>query len=148
MKVLIKVIIWIFFLFSIVSTSFAQTRWQIETILDLNYWIENSDINSIKIDNYYFNNYETYRIHNAFNNASVSLKNEIIRQYRNNNIDYYTMKWIIVDYKNFIYYSNKYFYLMKQKEKYTDNKALDYAIIKNMTLVKSYYTKMKFLILK
>jgi len=146
MKVLIKIIIWIFFLFSIVSISFASNRWQLETILDLNYWIETLDINSTKIDNIRFNSYQTYRIYKAFKDTSIILKNELIRQYRNWDIWYYQMNWLVTNYKSFIYYSNRYFYFLKQKEVYPNNKSIDYAIIKNLTNVRSYYMKIKFLV--
>jgi len=148
MKVLIKIIISLFFLFSIVTPSFAQNRWQIENILDLNYWIEVLEINKVYFDNYYFNNYQIYRIYSAFKTTSRVLKDEIIRKYRDNTIWYYQMKWLITNYTNFIYYANKYFFFIKQKEIYSNDKIINNAIINNLTQAKSYYMRMKFLIIK
>ncbi len=148
MKVLIKIIISLFFLFWIVTPSFSQNRWYIENILDLNYWIEVLEISKINTHNYYFNNYQTYRIYNAFKATSRVLKNEIIRKYRDNTIWYYQMKWLITNYTNFIYYTNKYFFFMKQKEIYSNDKIINNAIIDNLTQAKSYYMRMKFLILR
>ena len=147
MKVLTKVIISIVFIFSIVAPTFAEQKWYIEQLLDLNYWIETFNINLASIDKYNFNNSRTRYIYTTFKSTSEDLKNEILKQYRKWNLDYYRTKWIITNYKNFIYYSNKYFYFQKQKE-YYNSKTIDNAILKNVISLKSYYMRIKFLVNK
>jgi hypothetical protein len=56
------------------------------------------------------------------------------------------MQWIIKNYNNFIYYTNKYFKELKNKELYWNTKEIESNIYNNFTYMKSYYSKFQNLI--
>ncbi len=133
--------------FSIPSSTFSEEG-RIEEILDMWTYIEETELNLENLDEYSFKDTETKYAYNSLKNATNLLKAEIIRNHRKWNFDYYQIKWIVTNYKNFIYYSNKYFYFKKQKEIYPNSKSLDRTILSNFRYLKSYYLKVKILILK
>lgn len=146
MKKITSIIIWFFIFFSIVNLSSAN-QWYIEKVLDLNFGIEEKKLNFREIDNIRFSNIENRRMYNNFKNADSLLRSEINRLYRNWEIDYYTMNWIINNHDLFIFHINKYFFYTSMKER-NNYKELDTAIMRNFEFSRNYFLRTKNLILK
>ncbi len=149
MKKLVYIILSIFLFFSIVSISSAENKeWYIEKLLDLSYWIEDYKFQINDINYVYFYDSKSQKMYDNFRTAEQILKDELMKMYREWNIDYYKMNWIITNYNLFVYHTNKLFSYLSIKEVRPDFKELDSAIIKNYELSRSYYTRTKLLILK
>jgi len=149
MKKLVYIIITIITFFSIYNQSNANyywnenIEWYLEKILDLSYWIEEYNFQINEIDNVIFSDKNSQILYNNFRNAERLLKNEFLRKYRNWEIEYYTMNWIIQNFNLFVYHSNKMFYYISIKETRNDFKELDTAIFKNYQNSRSYLWKTK-----
>ncbi len=134
MKKIIIFIITLSLFFSSLSNTFAE-EWYIEKILDLNYYSEEYELNLKSIDYIYFNNLKSYNMYKNIKNIDSKFKKLLINQYRQWELEYYQINWIITNYNNFIYYTNKFFYYLKLKEQNYNYVELDKAIInssKNM----------------
>lgn len=146
MKKLLISILSIFIFFSIANKSIAE-EWYIEKILDLNYWIEDYKLNLPNIEYRYFYNKNILKAYNSFKKTDKLLKDEIIKKYRNNEIDYYKMNWIVLNYNNFVYHTNKFFKYLSIKEIQPNSKEVNQAILNNYELSRNYYKRTKYLIL-
>jgi len=146
MKKLLLPILSIFIFFSIANTSVAK-EWYIEQLLDLNYWVEEYELRLSKIEYVYFYNENTNQMYDGYKIADRLLKDEMMNMYRNWEIDYYTMNWIVENYNLFIYHTNKLFNYVSVKEIRSDSKEVDSAILKNYELSRSYYKRVKHLLL-
>ncbi len=143
-KKYILVILTIFLTFSIVSSSFAKEESYIEKLLDLNYWVEKFNINNLeKISYIKFYDSATQKKFDEFRRVNEILKNELIRLYKNWNLDYNSINSIIVNYNNFIYHTNKMFLYKSIKEIRPSYSELNYAIEENYTYARGYYFKVK-----
>lgn len=120
--------------------------WFISELLDLNEWVEKLDIELVNIDNIYFKDKDTQNTFDLFKKTSETLKNEIIRKYENWDFEYYQTKWIITNYKLFVYHTNEYFKYKKLKEKYPNDKEVDNFILKNYSLMRVHFNRIKQLI--
>jgi len=111
---LIIILFLVFFLGKINSTSadFIEDTLKMDTKLEeINfefYFLENPRLNSKK------NQKQYYKINRLNNKIKIAL----IKKYKNNEFGYYQMQGIIKNYNNFIYYTNKYFKELKNKELY------------------------------
>ena len=145
MKKIINIIIAISLLLSSLSTTFAS-QWYLETLLDLNYWIEEHNLELAELDNIYFKNKLFNKVHNKLKKADKILKREIIQKYRNWEYEYYQVNWIVKNYKNFIYHANQFFYYLKIEEQHPNYRDLDTAILRSYRNMNSNYRKVKNLI--
>ncbi|NVP17610.1 hypothetical protein HUU51_02730 [Candidatus Gracilibacteria bacterium] len=149
MKKLVYLIIAIFTFFSINNYSNANyygnenIEGYLEQILDLSYGIEEYKFEINEIRNIYFINNNSQNLYNNFRSAERLLKNEFLRKYKNNEIDYYTMNGIVDNFNLFVYHSNKMFEYLSVKEKNNSFKELDNAIFKNYQNSRSYLGKTK-----
>lgn len=149
MKKLIAIIIAISSFFSISFITNAN-EWYLEKVMDLNYGPEEYKLNLEfnKIWYIYFYDSQTNQMYNDFVNANEILKDEIMKKYRSWEIDYYTANWIVSNFNKYIYHSNKVFNYISIKEIRKDIPEVDTAIKKNYELSRSYYKRVKYLILK
>jgi hypothetical protein len=145
MKKIISIIITLTLILSSLSTTFAE-EWYIERLFDLNYNIEETNLNLSKINYIHFNEEKYNRIYNEFKTVDSILKKWFIKNYREWNYEYYQINWIVTNYNNFIYHTNQFFFFIKLKEQnnnYTENNT---AIIRSYTNMRSSYNKVKNLI--
>jgi len=139
---LIIILFLVFFLGKINSTSadFIEDTLKMDTKLEeINfefYFLENPRLNSKK------NQKQYYKINRLNNKIKIAL----IKKYKNNEFGYYQMQGIIKNYNNFIYYTNKYFKELKNKELYWNTKEIESNIYKNFRDMKSSYSKFKNLV--
>jgi len=149
MKKIIFGIITTFFIFS--TQTFAQEKWLIEKMLNLNYWPMVYDLSLEKLDNY---TYKDYYLNNLYNNLvkyDKIIKDNIIKYYKDWKYDYNTTNWIIRNYKNFISYTNDFFYFSKMMEKYPYLKndiEIQDGFLKSYKNSQIYYKKVQNLISK
>lgn len=128
------------------STSFFQVNaeeWYIETLLDLNYWIEEYDLELEQIDYVYFSNSTTRQIFQNFEIANTLLKNEIINKYRSEEFDYYQTKAIIKSQKMFVYHVNRLSYYLSVKEQNPSFVDTDTFILKHYSNARLFYKKVR-----
>ena len=142
MKKIILSIITFCFIFSSLSITFAE-EWYIERLLDINYWVEQYNLKLSNIYYIHFNDEKYNRIYNELKTIDSILRNEFMKKYRNWEYKYYQTNWIITNYNNFIYYTNKFFYFLKLKEQNSNYKELDPAIISSYKNIRSSYIKVK-----
>ena len=145
MKKFSTIIITLICFFSIVNKSFAW-EWYIEELLDINYWIEEYELELQNLEFIYFLDENKNIMFNEFNKINELLKKEIIKKYKNKKFNYYQTKWIIWSYKKFIYYTNRLFYYISLKEKKYNYNELDESILKTYLNVRIYYKKTESLI--
>lgn len=152
MKKIILGIITIFFIFSIESDVVAKSQdWLIENILNLNYWPVIYDLNLEKLDNYTFNDYTLKRTYSNLVTYDKLVRSDIINSYKAWKYDYYTINWIIKNYKSFISYTNDFFYFLKLVDKYPylkDDVEIQDWILTSYKNSQSYYKKVKNLVAK
>jgi len=142
MKYLLQFITISYLLLSSMSSTFAE-EWYLETLLDLNYWVEEHNIEISELDYIYFNNDLYNQVYNEVQNIDRVLKNEFINKYRNWEYEYYQVNWIIQNYKNFIYHTNKFFFYLQIEENHSNYKELDTAILRSYRNMRSSYRKVK-----
>lgn len=142
MKKITSFIITLIVFFSSLSISFAE-EWYIERLLDLNYWVEQYNINLSSINYIHFNDAKYNNIYNELKTIDSILRNEFMKKYRNWEYKYYQTNWIIKNYNYFVYYTNKFFFYLKMKESNKNYKELDTAIINSYRNMRSSYTKVK-----
>lgn len=142
MKKIISFIITFSIFFSSLNITFAE-EWFIEKLLDINYWVEEYNLNLSNLNYVSYNNSKYNNIYNELKTADSILRSEFMRKYRNWEYEYYQTNWIITNYNNFIYYTNKYLYYKKISESANDYTELDTAIIRSYRNMRSSYIKVK-----
>ena len=142
MHKIITAIITTLVIFSSISTTNAEDSY-IERLLDLNYWVEQYNLDLSEIKYISFNNDKYNRIYNELKMVDSILKKEIMKNYRNWDYTYYQANWIVTNYNNFVYYTNKFFFYLKLKEQNNNYKEVDTAIIRNYTNMRTSYNTMK-----
>jgi|SaaInlStandDraft_3_1057020.scaffolds.fasta_scaffold00576_10 hypothetical protein len=142
MKKIILAIISLSFIFSSLSNTFAS-EWYIENLLDLNYWVEEYTLNLNELDYIHFSNEKYNIMYRNLKDVNTGLKSGFMEQYRNWEYEYYQMNWIVTNYNNFIYHTNKYFLYLRIKELNNNFWEVDYAIINSYRNMRSSYTNMK-----
>jgi len=148
MKKIFLGILTIFLIFSIENV-FAKKNWLIEDLLDLNNWPLIYDLNLEKLDKYSFKDKNLKNKYLTLVWYDKIIRNEIIYQYQKWTYSTATIKWIIKNYKSFVYYTNQLFYLFKQAEKYTHLKHdvdMQDGILMTYKNVAWYYKKVKNLV--
>lgn len=142
MNKIIKVIITLTIIFSSLSTTFAE-EWYIENLFDLNYWIEEMDLDLHEIKYIYFKNEKYNRLYREIKTVDSLLKNGFMKNYRNWTYNYYKMNWIVSSYNKFIYNTNQFFFFIKLKEKNSNYSEANTAIMNSYRNMRIYYSKVK-----
>jgi hypothetical protein len=148
MKKILLGILTIFLIFSIENV-FAKKNWLIEDLLDLNNWPLIYDLNLEKLDKYSFKDKNLKNKYLTLVWYDKIIRNGIIYQYQKWTYSTATVKWIIRNYKSFVYYTNQLFYLFKQVEKYPhlkDDVDMQDWILMTYKNVAWYYKKVKNLV--
>jgi hypothetical protein len=148
MKKIFLGILTIFLIFSIENV-FAKKNWLIEDLLDLNNWPLIYDLNLEKLDKYSFKDKNLKNKYLTLVWYDKIIRNGIIYQYQKWTYSTATIKWIIRNYKSFVYYTNQLFYLFKQVEKYPhlkDDVDMQDGILMTYKNVAWYYKKVKNLV--
>jgi len=142
MKKIIISIITLIIIFSSFGNTFAE-EWYIEKLLDLNYGAQGHKIELIKLNNISFNNSGNNNVFKELQKMDTILRTGFMNNYRNWEYSYAQMEWIITSYRNFIYYANKFFSLLKMQEKNPSYEEIDDAIIESFWNMKSTFKKLK-----
>jgi hypothetical protein len=142
MTKIIKVIITLTIIFSSLSNTFAEEGY-IENLFDLNYWVEELDLNLHEIKYIHFNNEKYNRIYREIKTVDSLLKNGFMKNYREWIYDYYQMNWIVSSYNKFIYNTNLFLYFIKIKEENNQYSEVNSAIISSYRNMNIYYSKVK-----
>ena len=93
-KKIINSIIALTIIFSSISITFAE-EWYIEKLLDLNYWVEEYDLNLSEINYISFNNSKYSKIYSELNRIDNILKDSFMNSYRKWEYSYYKINWIV-----------------------------------------------------
>lgn len=143
MKKLLASIIALISLFSITTDTFAAEEGLFERILDLNYGVEDYEIQLSDLDQMYFysDNYTT--MYNDFNKANTSLKREIIEYYREWKFTRAQTQGLVNAHKNFVYHTNQIFKHITYKELDQNFADVDAAILQNYKRTREAYTQIK-----
>jgi hypothetical protein len=142
MTKIIKVIITLTIIFSSLSNTFAEEGY-IENLFDLNYWVEELDLNLHEIKYIHFNNEKYNRIYREIKTVDSLLKNGFMKNYREWIYDYYQMNWIVSSYNKFIYNTNLFLYFIKIKEENNQYSEVNSAIKNSYRNMNIYYSKVK-----
>jgi len=142
MNKIIKFIITLTIIFSSQSNTFAEEGY-IENLFDLNYWVEELDLDLHDIKYIYFNNEKYNRIYREIKTVDSLLKDGFMRNYRNWEYEYYQMNWIVNNYNKFIYNTNQFFFFIKLKEQNSNYSEVNSAIMSSYRNMKIYYSKVK-----
>ncbi|MDD2871238.1 MAG: hypothetical protein PHS49_04565 [Candidatus Gracilibacteria bacterium] len=143
MKKILFVIIASFFIFSrLLNNTFADDGY-IVNMLNLNSQNEENNINLANLDNIQFYNADYSNKYNQLKNIDKVFKKEFIKKYKNGEYSYYQINGIISNYKNFIYYTNKYFYFLKIKKQNQNYREIDQAISNSIINMKNYLNRVK-----
>jgi hypothetical protein len=143
MKKIIASIIVLISIISIQSPVFANDEPIFERLLDLNYGVEEYDLQLAHLDEMYFSDSSLNNMHREFQHANENIKKEIIMYYRQGRFTNYQTQGIVRAQKNFVYYTNQIFKHMRFKElnpKYAD---VDGEILDNYRQARTAYNKIK-----
>ncbi len=143
MKKIITSIIVLISIISIQSPVFASDEPIFERILDLNYWVEEYDLQLAYLDQMYFFDKNLNNMHSEFQKANDNIKEEIIMYYRQGRFTNYQTQGIVRAQKNFVYYTNQIFTHMKYKELDPNYADVDGQILDNYRKARSSYNKVK-----
>ena len=143
MTKIIKTIIALTIIFTSLSTTFAEEEWYIEKLLDLNYWIEEYQLNLSSIDYIHFNEYKYNRVYTELKRIDSILKIDFMQKYRDWEYEYYQINWIVTNYNNFVYYSNQFLFFLKIKEQNNNFVETNDAILRSYRNMLSSFTKVK-----
>lgn len=143
MKKITACIIFLFSVFSIISPTFANDESVFEQLLDLNYWIEDFDLELARLDDISFRDQNLQQMHSDFQKSNRQIKDEIIQYYRDGRFTEYQTQWIVRAHKNFVHYTNQTFLHMRYREINPDYADVNGNILKNYTKARSSYNKIK-----
>ena len=124
------------------SSTYAE-EWYIEQLLDLNYGIEQYELDLRELDYIYFNDSKYNYVYNELKRVDSILKTEFMNKYRSWEYEYYQTNGIVTNYNNFIYHTNKFFFYLKMKESNPNYWEINTAILHNYRSMKSSYSKVK-----
>ncbi len=148
MKKFTKAILFIFLIFSIENT-YASNDWILEELLNINYWPVSYDLSLEKLDNYNFKNKTLAKKYSDLVKIDDIIRQQVINKFQNDAYSYTTTNAIVRNYKDFISYTNNFFYFLSVMDK---NPSLKSDIEIQAWLLESYkesvnsYKKVKRLI--
>lgn len=114
-----------------------------EQLLELNTGLEVYELGLTTMDPMTFSEASLQNTYNEFIRVDGVLRNEFIRMYRDGELSHAHMRDIVVNYNAYIYYTNKTFYYLRQKELGYDNKETQRAIINGYSSMRTYYIRVK-----
>lgn len=148
MKKFIPPIIILVSFFSTPNFVNASNEWLVSDMLKLEYWIQESDIKSIKTKEIKLKSLTHQNMYNEFKKLDNSIKNEILKKIKSWELDYYTWFWVIKAYSNFVYSVNRLFDLYVIKESWSKDYFLDDNIRNTYFEVRTHYKRVQYLVNK
>ena len=146
-KKFISLIISLIFVFSIANINISKADFM-EDFLNFETELEEIQFEFYSLNNPNLKDSKYQNQYSILNRINPIIKQAIIKQYKDWKFWYYQTNWLITHYNNFIYYSNKYFSSLKNKEIYWNTKEVQSNILKNLRDMKSSYTKFQNLVIK
>ena len=143
-KYLISSILLIFIFFSSISFTNAS-RWKLDKLLNIKFWVEQIEYKLLELPNRTFTNTKIQVKYNKIKKINRILTQKFYEEYEKWNIDYYTTKWIIKNHKYFIHNINILFTYFESKIKYPKNKSLNNSIINTYSQIRINYNRISFL---
>lgn len=143
MKKIIASIIVLISIISIQSPVFANDEPIFERLLDINYGVEEYDLQLAHLDDMYFFDNNLNNMHREFQKANENIKKEIIMYYRQGRFTNYQTQGIVRAQKNFVYYTNQIFTHMRFKELNPTYADVDGEILDNYRQSRTAYNKIK-----
>jgi len=140
MQKIIKFIIVFIFIFSIGNINFSNADY-FEDLLDLETWLQEIKFSFVSLENPKLKDSKAQKQFNQLNKVNPLIQKAILKQYKNKRFWYYQTVWLVNYYNKFIYYSNKYFSSLKNKEIYWDTKETKQNIYNNFQNMRNYYYK-------
>lgn len=140
MKKLFSFIIILFSIFSIEKINISNADFM-EDLLNLETGVEELKLDFYSLENPNLKNSSDQEKFYKLDKLNKLVKQAVIKQYKNKRFWYYQTQWLITDYNYFIYYSNKYFSELKNKEIYWSTKEIESNIYKNLRNMKFHYIK-------
>ena len=132
----------IFIIFIILFSSFSIVKADFfENLLNLDTWLQEIKFSFVELKNPHLKNKKYQRIFQKLNYINPKIQKAILRQYKSGRFWYYQTLWLIEHYNNFLYYSNKYFETLKDKEIYWNTKEIKQNLYNNFQNMKEYYNK-------
>lgn len=111
-----KVIVTIFLIFSIKNT-FGYNQWIIEDILNSNYWPTSYNLSLETLDIYSFKSTTLRYKYNQMVEIDSKVRDLIMQKFENDDYSYVKANAIVNNYKNFVYYTNQFFYYLSLMDK-------------------------------
>lgn len=140
MKKIIAGIIAIISVFSTLGTTFAQEPF-FENLLDLNYGVEDYQLQLSNLEPMYFYSQELQTMHSEFQRWNQKIKSEIMQYYRDGKLTDYQAQAIVRAHKNFVYYTNQTFRHSYYKELDPYYADVNSQVLKNYTQSRLAYRK-------
>jgi len=142
MKFFNKSIILFILFFSTLNFNFSYADF-FEDTFNLKTNLEKLEFNFVTIKNYNLKDPELNKQNQILVKLNPIIQEAILKRYKNDDFGYYQTQVIVRDYNNFIYYSDKYFESLKDKEIYWNTPEVKRSIYLNFRNMKSYYYKFK-----
>lgn len=145
MTKIISTIIFIFIIFSSISSTNANNRWEIDKILNIKFWVEQIELKLSQLPIKKFNNNKLQKKYDYFRKVNIILNKKIYKKYKSWELDYYTTKWIITNHENLIYHTSKLFQYLEIKIKNPRYIDFDDKIINSYYQMRNSYNRINFL---
>lgn len=145
MKKIILHIIFISILFSSISLTNANNRWEIDKILNIRFWVEQIELKLSQLPKKKFSNNKLQKKYDYFRKVNIILNQKIYKKYKSWELDYYTTKWIITNHENLIYHTSKLFQYLEIKIKNPRYIDFDDKIINSYYQMRNSYNRINFL---
>jgi len=149
MKKIILTIIFISTIFSSIWLTNANNRWEIDKILNINFWTEQIEYKLSELPLKNFQNKYVQTKYNKMRKINKILTQKFYEEYKAWNIDYYTTKWLILNHKRFIYNTSKLFDYIEIKLYHPNSKIIqreaNEKIINSYSQMRINYKRISFL---
>ena len=114
-----------------------------EQLLEIQTRLEVYEIGLETMDRYSFSNPSLQNTYEAFLRLDTQVRNEFIRQYEAGELSYAQMRDLIVNYNGYIYYTNKTFFYLRQREITGDSKEIQRAIKNGYSSMRTYFVRVQ-----
>jgi len=133
-----KIILTILFISTIYSSIWITnaSRWEIDKILNISFWVEQIEYKLSELPIKNFNNKSIQIKYDNMRKLNKILTTKFYDEYTAWNIDYYTIKWIITNHQNFIYQTYKLFEYIEIKDENPNSIAIQKEV--NDKIINSY----------
>ncbi len=138
-KIYINIIL-LLFVFSIGNIKNSNAGF-FESLINTQTGLQEIKLNFIELQNPNLKTIKYQRQFNILKSINPKIKYAILEQYKNGRFWYYQTLWIIKNYNNFLYFSNKYFSSLRNREIFWNTKETKRNIHNNFRDMKHSYLK-------